>query len=143
MQDQYRAISRLYWSVSTVRLEGVLGQIRTTLVRLVAEMRAAMSEDQTSPAPEHAAEAVHVVLNGGSRNTVTISQADVGSTATIAAPATSESSFWTRGRTIGGIVVGICTVIAAIAGVAQCSAAADTPADPRTEVGTHAPPSTP
>jgi hypothetical protein len=143
LRDQYRAISRLYWSVSTVRLEGVLGQIRTTLVRLVAEMRAAMGEDQTSPAPEHAAEAVHVVLNGGSRNTVTISQASVGGTATVAAPATSESPFWTRGRTIGGIVVGICTVIAALAGVAQCSAAAGAPANPGTEVGTHAPPSTP
>jgi len=143
MQDQYRAISRLYWSVSTVRLEGVLGQIRTMLVRLVAEMRAAMGEDQTSPAPEHAAEAVHVVLNGGSRNTITIAQANVGGTASVPAPAMSESPFWTRGRTIGGILVGICTVIAALAGVAQCSAAADAPADPRTEVGTHAPPSTP
>jgi hypothetical protein len=121
MRDQYRAISNLYWSVSTVRLEGVLGQIRTTLVRLVAEMRAIMPGDQTVPAPEQAAEAVNVVLNGGTRNTVTIAQANGEATSTITVPGPDQSPFWTRSRRVGGALVGVFTIIGTLAAVAQCA----------------------
>ena len=40
--DPYNRVTAVYWSVSQVTLEGVLDQVRTTLVGLVAEMRAAI-----------------------------------------------------------------------------------------------------
>jgi hypothetical protein len=45
-------IMALYWDVNVARIDGVLDQIRTTLVRLVSEMRAAMGDDSSVPSPE-------------------------------------------------------------------------------------------
>jgi hypothetical protein len=42
--DPYQQITELYWVVSQVTLEGIVDQVRTTLVELVAEMRAEMSD---------------------------------------------------------------------------------------------------
>ena len=42
-------IMSLYWDVNVARIEGVLDQIRTTLVRLVSEMRATMPDDSSEP----------------------------------------------------------------------------------------------
>ncbi len=92
----------LYWDVSVARIDGVLEQIRTTLVRLVSEMRAAMPDDSSVPSPEQAAHAVSVVLRGGKRNqvTVTTAQADNGASANITPPAVQNESGWTRTQTI-------------------------------------------
>ena len=70
-----QTIMALYWDVNTARIEGVLDQIRTTLVRLVSEMRAAMPDDASVPSNEQAAQAVNVVLHGGERHQVTVTAA--------------------------------------------------------------------
>jgi hypothetical protein len=62
--DTGQTIMSLYWDVNTARITGVLDQIRTTLVRLVSEMRATMSDDVSVPSSEQAAQAVNVVLHG-------------------------------------------------------------------------------
>jgi hypothetical protein len=51
-QQLGRHITRLYWSVHVSALEGVLDQIRTRLVQLVAELLAAMSRGQQDPTPD-------------------------------------------------------------------------------------------
>lgn len=51
-QQLGRHITRLYWSVHVSALEGVLDQIRTRLVQLVAELKAAMPRGQQDPTPD-------------------------------------------------------------------------------------------
>lgn len=105
----------LYWDVSVARIDGVLEQIRTTLVRLVSEMRATMPDDSSVPSPEQAAHEVSVALHGGKRNqvTVTTAQADNGASANIASPAEQNESSWTKTQTIWTVI----GVIVAIAGL--------------------------
>ena len=49
MQNSAQTIMALYWDVHIARIDGVLDQIRTTLIRLVSEMRATMSDDVRYP----------------------------------------------------------------------------------------------
>jgi hypothetical protein len=101
-------ITALYWSVSTIALEGVLDQIRTRLAELIAELRSATAQGQDLPTPAQAANAVNFVINGrGIR--VNIAQAAGGSTIT-AAPADVEPRFWTRTKLVGATVVGLATI---------------------------------
>ncbi|MEU8076767.1 hypothetical protein AB0B31_15090 [Catellatospora citrea] len=102
-QQQGGGIERIYWSVSTSRIAGTLDQIRTTLVRLVSEMRATMSQDATMPTPDDAASAFNVVVNGGERNTITITATGRDSIAVAAAAPKSESG-WTKASTIWTII---------------------------------------
>ncbi|MEV7230931.1 hypothetical protein AB0M79_28520 [Polymorphospora sp. NPDC051019] len=110
--NQGAVVSRLYWSVSTARVEGVLDQIRTTLVRLVSEIRATMSDDASMPTPEQAAQAVNVVLHGGRRNQVTITTAQAGDGGIAHSQPAKErtESGWTRAQTVWtviGVIVAI------------------------------------
>jgi AbiTii len=107
-------IMALYWDVNVARIDGVLDQIRTTLVRLVSEMRAAMGDDSSVPSPEQAAHAVNVVLHGGKRNqvTVTTAQADKGASASIVVPGEQKESGWTKTQTIWTVIGVIVAIIA-------------------------------
>jgi hypothetical protein len=91
-------IMSLYWDVNVARIEGVLDQIRTTLFRLVSEMRATMPDDSSVPSPEQAASAVNVVLHGGKRSqfTVNTAVADNGASASVSSPAPDRESGWTK-----------------------------------------------
>ncbi len=101
-------ITSLYWTVSTVALEGVLDQIRTRLAELIAELRSATPQGQALPTPTQAANAVNFVINGRG-NRVSISQASGGSTVTTS-PTDSEPRFWTRAKLVGAAVVGLATI---------------------------------
>ncbi|GAB2331280.1 AbiTii domain-containing protein [Streptomyces variabilis] len=57
-QQSGRQVLRIYWSVHVSALEGVLDQIRTRLVQLVGELRAAMPRGQQDPTPDQVAEAL-------------------------------------------------------------------------------------
>jgi hypothetical protein len=90
----------------------VLEQIRTTLVRLVSEMRATMLDDSSVPSPEQVASAVNVVLHGGKRSVFTVNTA-VASNAVSAsisaeqietAPPEREESGWTKTTAIIGVI---------------------------------------
>ena len=113
--DTGQTIMRLYWDVNSARISGVLDQIRTTLVRLVSEMRATMSDDALTPTQEQAAQAVSVVLHGGKRNqvTVTTAQADSSATANIKPPDELKESGWTKTQTIW-TVIGVIVAFAAL-----------------------------
>ena len=115
MQRPGQTIMALYWDVNVARLSGVLDHIRTTLVRLVSEMRATMSDDASTPSSEQAAQAVSVVLHGGKRHqvTVTAAQADRGATASVEPAIERKESWWTKNATIWTVI----GVIVAIIGV--------------------------
>lgn len=103
-------VTDLYWAVSTISLEGVLDQIRTRLAELVGELLAGTPLGQELPSAEQASNAVALVINGrGAR--VSINQASGGGTIATTTPSVeTESGFWTAGRRIGALLVGVATV---------------------------------
>lgn len=111
-------ITALYWSVSTIALEGTLGQIRTRLAELIAELRSGTPQGQTLPTPEQAANAVNVVINGRG-NRVSIAQATNGGAVTTQTEADEGKKFWTTARLIGAGIVGIATITGTVLAVMQ------------------------
>ena len=57
-------ITRLYWQVSPVLVNGVVERVCTDIIGLVSEMRAGMNRDETVPSPELASQAFNFVVNG-------------------------------------------------------------------------------
>ncbi|WP_328917717.1 AbiTii domain-containing protein [Streptomyces sp. NBC_00223] len=55
-QNSHRQVLRLYWTVDPSALEGILDQVRTRLVQLVGELRAAMPHGQKDPTPDQVAQ---------------------------------------------------------------------------------------
>lgn len=102
-------ITSLYWSVSTIALEGVLDQIRTRLAELIAELRSGTPHGQALPTPAQAANAVNLVINGRG-NRVSIAQATDGGS--ITSPEEDSTGFWTTARVVGAGIVGLATVVA-------------------------------
>jgi AbiTii len=117
--DPFQHIVSIYWKVSTTALHGVIDQVRTGLVQLVAEIRATTLHEDDVPSAEAATQAVHLVVSGKrSRVTFTNAQASGQATASVAGDRTEpESGFWTRGRKIGAFLVGLATIIGAIAAI--------------------------
>ncbi|MGW2748096.1 AbiTii domain-containing protein [Streptomyces sp. NPDC001450] len=73
-QNSRRQVLRLYWAVHPSTLEGVLDQVRTRLVQLVGELRAAMPRGQHDPTPDQVAQAlqnINIVTGDNSSVTVT------------------------------------------------------------------------
>jgi hypothetical protein len=62
--EPFQSFTNLYWVLGASALTGVLDRIRTTLVELVAEMRAGMPASAETPSTEVADHAVHVVVHG-------------------------------------------------------------------------------
>jgi hypothetical protein len=110
------SVTELYWDVHRSRIEGVLDLIRTTLVRLAGEMRAAMGDDASMPSTEQAAQAVSIVLHGGRRNQVNVNtaQAATGGTAEVTPTPAEEKreSGWTKTQTIWTVIGGVFAIIA-------------------------------
>lgn len=111
-------ITSLYWSVSTIALEGVLDQIRTRLAELIAELRSGTPQGQALPTPAQAANAVNFVINGRG-NRVSIAQATDGGSVT--APENDSPRFWTTARIVGAGIVGLATVVATVLALIQFS----------------------
>jgi hypothetical protein len=57
-------IERMYWGVSPAVLEGVVDQVRTALINLLAEITAHMPEGVDTPSPEVATNAVKFLVTG-------------------------------------------------------------------------------
>jgi hypothetical protein len=117
--DPYQQISSLYWMMSPISLFAIVDQVRTTLVELMAELRAGMPKDQTIPSPETAANAVHVAVHGRRHNvTVTASQGTASLASTSATPQ-AASSWWTPWRRVGATLVGLATIAGAVIALLQ------------------------
>lgn len=111
-------IHRIYWSVSPVVVVGILDQVKTALAELIGELIAAIPDSQDTPTPEQAAQAVNVAISGSKGARVTVTTQQSGSSTSVAAPhEDNEPTWWTRGRRIGAVIVGIFTIIGAVAAV--------------------------
>lgn len=121
-------VTTVYWVLSHSSVVGVLDRIRTTLVALVAELRAVGVGEGQAPSAEAADAAVSIVLHGGKRNNVTVVTATstgdgpatatgAGKTASNVTRAPSESRLsWLKGP--WGLVVGAAGLVGAYAAVA-------------------------
>jgi hypothetical protein len=114
--DQFEHIERLYWSISKTAIRAVLDRIRTTLVELVAEMRAGMPEDVNIPDAKLASQAVNVAVHGkGHRVIITTAQSGTnGNGQAIGPTEEGKAQNWKRWAKIGGFIVGLATVIATL-----------------------------
>ncbi|MFJ8770230.1 AbiTii domain-containing protein [Streptomyces clavifer] len=72
-QNPSRQVLRLYWAVHPSAMEGVLDQVRTRLVQLVGELRAAMPHGQQNPTPDQVAQALqNINIVTGDHSSVTV-----------------------------------------------------------------------
>ena len=117
--DMNGRIDSLYWSVSTIALEGVLDQIRTRLAELIAELRSGTAPGQALPTPAQAANALHLVINGRG-NRVSIAQATNGGVIKHKQEDGTRPS-WTRARLIGAGMVGLATIAGTVIAALQLS----------------------
>jgi hypothetical protein len=106
-ETQGQSVVSIYWQVSPIPVRGVIDQVRTALVELVAQLREG-AENPEEPTAEEANNAVQVVVHGqGHRVNVTTAQTGGGRT-TIAAPSEPKRPWWRTGPglwTIGGVIV--------------------------------------
>lgn len=112
MQEPLAAINELYWAVSRTALVGVVDQVRTTLVALVAEIRAGLPDDDGIPSSALADHAVQVVVHGDKNRVVTTTAhaSDSGrSTAT-----TSDDTATSPLKRAAWWLVGLATVAGAV-----------------------------
>ncbi|MFJ8434845.1 hypothetical protein ACIQ9P_26440 [Kitasatospora sp. NPDC094019] len=116
MNGEYNsAIHRLYWTVHRSAFQGATDQIRTRLIELVAELRAAMPPGRSDPTPEQVARVVqHINITAGDHSPVhvaaPIAHADRRGTAAIGVQPPSR-----RRRFVGAIAL---CVAAGLAGAA-------------------------
>lgn len=110
-------VERVYWSVGTGVLRGVVDAIRTALTELVAEIRAGMAGGDVTPSPDVVGQAVQFAVYGKG-NRITVATAGPGGTATATSSSEEpeESRFWTW-RRAGAITVGLATIAGAVAAI--------------------------
>ncbi len=114
-QDPYlvQQITRIYWEVHVTSLVRIVDVVRTTLVQLVAEIRAGTPQD-TVPTKAVTDQAVSVAIYGDKNRVklVDVSQLHAGGHIT-----TETREDESPSRRLMWWLVGIATVVAAIAGV--------------------------
>lgn len=117
-RDPFQHIHRIYWSVSPAVIIGILDQVKTALAELVGELIAGTPSSQDNPTAEQAARAVNVAISGSKGARVTVTTLQSGDSSSLATPpADTEPTWWTLGRKIGAAVVGLFTIIGAVAAV--------------------------
>lgn len=117
--DPSRHVDRIFWSVSLSPIARILDVVRTTLVELVAEMRAGTPSGTGLPSRETAEQAVDIAING-KRNRVVINQVGPGGQAAGAAGGAAAIGIGeaeTRARRLMWWVVGVAAVVTAVAAV--------------------------
>lgn len=110
--NSYQAVERIYWNVSPTAVVGVLDQIRTRLVALVAEIQAAAGSAD-SPSEEAVTNAVEVAVYGKARDIHINTVQSGGGPATIAPSTSHDRPWWRTTKAIWAFAVGLATIAAA------------------------------
>lgn len=116
-----QTIMSLYWGVSHAAIRGVIDQIRTALVQLVAELRAHSGPSGDLPPSDVVDQAVHVMVTGRS-STVNVTTAQASGDGTHATNTTNSTaadepeSWWQR---YWKFAVGAASIVATIIAIVQ------------------------
>jgi hypothetical protein len=116
LQVPYQQVERVYWSVSPSAILGVVDQVRTTLVELVAQVRADTGSSADAPSAEAVTNAVNVAVHGR-RSRVTVNTAQTagdGAATATTAPAGASPPWWRTTKALWGLLVGAATIAAAV-----------------------------
>lgn len=114
--NPFQHINNIYWTVTSAALDGLVDQVKTRLAELLAELRAVTPASADLPTAAQATNAVNIVIRGQG-NRIQIAQAEgeaISSAKATAIDQTADGPFWTLGRRIGALVVGLATVAAAV-----------------------------
>jgi hypothetical protein len=114
----------VYWHVPENCLYGAVDQVRSRLVALVAELVAAMPDDQDVPSGELADQVVGVVIHGAPRSTYHVNNAQATggghSTVTVSGPEPAgDNPGRKRRRLVAGAAGGLVAFASMIAGLGQ------------------------
>ena len=118
-----QVIERVYWQVGLSFFVAILDTVRTTLVELVAEMRAGTPSGEALPTHDVAEQAVDIAINGN-RNRVVINQVAPSGTAAASAggvASTGDAEPESKSRRVMWWIVGVAGVVAAGASIAALS----------------------
>ena len=113
--DPHQSVQRVYWNVSPTAIFGVVDQVRTKLVELVAQIRSDTGSVD-DPSRDVVENAVNVVIHGKrSRVTVHAAQASGHASATVNPPTADDSPPWWRTtKAIWAFIVGAAGIAAAV-----------------------------
>jgi hypothetical protein len=116
--DPYRTVERIYWTVSTIAIHGVLDRIRTALTELVAEIRHGMPGDAATPSEALATQALNVAVHGKG-NRVIVAQAGGEATSHAGQEPEPEPPHRKAWAWVVGFVALLAAIIAALYAVLQ------------------------
>jgi hypothetical protein len=116
LSDPSRVVQRIYWNASPTAVYGVVDQVRTKLVELVAQIRSdtGSAEDPSNDAVQNA---LNVVIHGEkSRVTVNTAQSSGPGNASVSSQPQRPSSppWWRTTKAVWGFIVGLAGIAAAI-----------------------------
>lgn len=112
-----QVVGRVYWMVGLSTFAAIIDTVRTTLVELVAEMRAGSSPGVGLPSHEVAEEAVEVAVYG-KRNRVVVNQVGADGAAAGGTASAGAAAPESRPRRLMWWLVGVAGLVAAAAAVA-------------------------
>jgi hypothetical protein len=115
--DPTLQIYAVYWAIDHVTVAGVLDRVRTSLAELISEL-IVVTPPSDDPTSEQVAHAVNIVIHGGNpRFTVAAAQSSTGGYASLSSGEGSQDGWWNRSRQLGALIVGLATVVSAVAAV--------------------------
>jgi hypothetical protein len=117
----FQRITEIYWGVSVAAIEGLLDQVKTRLVELLAELRASTPRGAELPTATQAAKAVNIVVHGRG-NRIQLAQASGEAQAENVGGARAsdvDEPFWTLGKRIGAGIVGVATIVGTVIAIIQ------------------------
>lgn len=119
-EEEMQQVHSIYWSISPALIASVLDQVRTALTELIGELVGVVPQDSI-PTSEQATQAVNIAVHGH-RAQITVTAAQATGDASVAkiesaTPQPVESGWWTRARKIAAVIVGIATIVGAVAAV--------------------------
>jgi hypothetical protein len=100
-----QVVDRLYHEVSAVSIAGVLDEVRTTLVEMVAEMRDGPSDERGVPSADSAAQAVTLAVTGNRNRVRVVSAQAAGGSAK-----PDEAPWWKRWQVASALIAGLATL---------------------------------
>lgn len=114
--DELQVINRVYWNVSPSTIFGILDQVRTTLVELVAQIRAETGT-VSDPSTDALQNAVNVAIHGNkSHVTVNAAQTTAGGDAKVITESLSEKlpPWWRTTKAFWAFLVGLAGIAGAV-----------------------------